>query len=126
MADDGVIILTGAASGIGRASAEALAKKSRTLALVDVNTDALNQVVQKCRKNSPHTAGFPCDVTDGAAVIRTSEQIHKAFGRVAVLVNCAGIGWHAPFLEIEPEGWMQIFNVNVMGTIHFIRAVLPG
>lgn len=126
MADDGVIILTGAASGIGRASAEALAKKSRALALVDLNADALGQVVDECRKNSPRTMGFPCDVTDCSAVTRTIEQIHKEFGKVAVLVNCAGIGWHAPFLEIEPEEWMRIFNVNVMGTVHFTRGVLPG
>src|SRR5579875_751477 len=126
MPDDGVMILTGAASGIGRASAEALAAKAYPLALVDVNKDALARVVEECRKRSPRTIGYSCDVTDGSAVTRTSEQIHKEFGKVAVLVNCAGIGWHAPFLDIEPEGWMRIFNVNVMGTVHFTRAALPG
>jgi 3-oxoacyl-[acyl-carrier protein] reductase len=41
-------------------------------------------------------------------------------------VNCAGIGRFAPFLEIESEEWMRMFNVNVMGAVHFMRAVLPA
>jgi 3-oxoacyl-[acyl-carrier protein] reductase len=43
-----------------------------------------------------------------------------------VLVNCAGIGKHAPFLELQPEDWIRMFDVNVMGCVHFMRAVLPG
>jgi len=53
MANAGVTILTGAASGIGRAAAEALAQKSRTLALVDVNAETLAEVAGACRKHSP-------------------------------------------------------------------------
>lgn len=122
--NQGVIILTGAASGIGRAAAEALARKSRPLALVDVNADMLAQVVDTCRKESPRTAGFTCDVTDGAAVSRTCQQIRNTFGTVAVLVNCAGIGRFAPFLEIEPEEWLRIIQVNLLGAVLFTRAVL--
>ncbi len=124
MPSDGVIILTGAASGIGRAAAEAVARKSRPLALVDINAENLSRVVDVCRKNSPGTAGFTCDVTDGAAVTRTCRGIRKKFGAAKVLVNCAGIGRFAPFLEIEPSEWLRMFNVNVMGTVLFTRAVL--
>lgn len=126
MSDDGVIILTGAASGIARAAALALAKKSYPLALVDVNPGAVQQVLSDCKADSPRSSAYACDVSDGAAVARVTGEIQKEFGRVAVLVNCAGIGWHAPFLEIEPEGWMRIFKINVMGTVLFTRAVLPG
>jgi 3-oxoacyl-[acyl-carrier protein] reductase len=125
MPNDGAIILTGAASGIGRAAAEALAGKSRTLALVDVNAEMLARVVDGCRKHSPHATGFTCDVTDGAAVTRTCRQIRDPFGTPSVLVNCAGIGRFAPFLEIEPAEWLRMFNVNVMGAVLFTRAVLP-
>jgi 3-oxoacyl-[acyl-carrier protein] reductase len=118
------IILTGAASGIGRAAAQALAAKAQPLALVDVNANMLNEVVRVCQKSSARTRGFPCDVTDPAAVARTWEKIRGEFGGVATLINCAGIGRFAPFLEIEPTEWLRMFNVNVMGAVHLTRAVL--
>lgn len=124
--DEGVIILTGAASGIGRSAAQALARKSRRLALIDVNAESLGHVADTCRKDSPSTADFSCDVTDGASVGRTCQQIQEEFGAVEVLVNCAGVGCFAPFLETRTDEWRRLFNVNVMGTVHCIRSVLPG
>lgn len=125
MASDGVVILTGAASGIGRAAAEALAQKSRTLALVDLNSKGLDETVATCRKNAPRTGGFTCDTTDEAAVTRAYQEIHKQFGTPTVLINCAGIGRFAPFLELPPADWVRMFQVNVMGAVLFTRAVLP-
>jgi 3-oxoacyl-[acyl-carrier protein] reductase len=119
------ILLTGAASGIGRAAAQALATKAHALALIDLNTEMLNQVVGICQKSSARTRGFTCDVTDQAAVTRTWQQIRNEFGGVATLVNCAGIGRFAPFLEIEPVEWLRMFHVNVMGAVLLTRAVLP-
>ena len=119
------ILLTGAASGIGRAAAQALAAKSHTLALIDVNAQMLDEIVMICQKSSAKTRGFPCDVTDQAAVTRTCQQIRGEFGAVATLINCAGIGRFAPFLEIEPAEWLRMFSVNVMGAVHLTRAVLP-
>ena len=119
------IILTGAASGIGRAAAQALAAKAHTLALIDVNAAMLNQVVGECQKSSARTRGFTCDVADQAAVTRTWQQIRGEFGGAATLINCAGIARFAPFLEIEPAEWARMFQVNVMGAVLFTRAVLP-
>jgi 3-oxoacyl-[acyl-carrier protein] reductase len=125
MTSTGVTILSGAASGIGQAAAEALARKSRTLALVDLNAAMLAQVRGSCQKIAPQTASFVCDVTDAAAVTRTCQQIRARLGAASVLINCAGIGRFAPFLEIKPEDWRRMFEVNVMGAVHFTRAVLP-
>lgn len=125
MTKGGVTILTGAASGIGRAAAEALARKSHTLALVDVNAAMLAEVAAACQKHSAQTAGFACDVSDAAAVARAYQQIRAQWGAATVLINCAGIGRFAPFLEIEPAEWLRMFEVNVMGAVHFTRAVLP-
>jgi short-subunit dehydrogenase len=125
MADGGVTILTGAASGIGQAAAEALARKSRTLALVDMHAELLAEVAAACRKQSPKSASFVCDVTDAAAVAQTCRQIREKLGAVSVLINCAGIGRHLPFLETSAEEWERMFQVNVMGAVHFTRAVLP-
>jgi 3-oxoacyl-[acyl-carrier protein] reductase len=119
------VILTGAASGIGRATAQALATKARPLALVDINPQMLDQIVATCRKNSTRTRGFTCDVTDQTGVTHTWQQIREEFGGPATLINCAGIGRFAPFLEIEPAEWLRMFNVNFMGAVLFTRAVLP-
>ena len=121
----GATILTGAASGIGRAAAEALAKKSRKLALVDADAAALGEVVAACRKHSPGAAGFVCDVTDAAGVARACREIREQLGAASVLINCAGIGRFAPFLKTEPAAWERMFRVNVLGAVHFTRAVLP-
>jgi 3-oxoacyl-[acyl-carrier protein] reductase len=127
MSDEhGLIILTGAASGIGRAAAEALAKKSRPLALVDIDSAQLNTVVALCRTTSPLVTGFACDVSDEASVVKIYQQIREQLGSPQVLINCAGIGRFAPFLEIEPAEWVRMFNVNVMGTVLLTRAVLPN
>jgi 3-oxoacyl-[acyl-carrier protein] reductase len=64
-------------------------------------------------------------VTDQAAVTRTWQQIRSEFGGAGTLINCAGIGRFAPFLELEPAEWLRMFNVNVMGAVHMTRAVLP-
>ena len=125
MPSDQPIILTGAASGIGRATAQALAAKAHTLALVDVNAQMLNEIAGVCQRTSARTRGFACDVTDQAAVTRTWQQIRGEFGGIATLINCAGIGRFAPFLEIEPAEWLRMFHVNVMGAVHLTRAVLP-
>jgi short-subunit dehydrogenase len=125
MSSERPIILTGAASGIGRAAAQALAEKSHTLALIDVNAPMLDEIVGICQKGSPKTRGFACDVTDQAAVAGIWQQIRSEFGGVATLINCAGIGRFAPFLEIEPADWLRMFTVNVMGAVHLTRAALP-
>src|SRR4029077_19927627 len=125
MSPEGPIVLTGAASGIGRAAAQALAVKAHALALVDVHPEMLKQVVGECQKSSARTRAFACDVTDQAAVTRTWQQIRSEFGGVATLINCAGIARFAPFLEIEPAEWLRMFEVNVMGAVLFTRAVLP-
>lgn len=119
------IVLTGAASGIGRAAAEQLAEKSRLLALVDVDTEGLHQVASACQKHSPPTQGFACDIGDQTSVERVYEKIRRELGPAGTLINCAGIGRFAPFLEIEPADWERMFRVNVMGATFFTRAVLP-
>lgn len=124
MPNAGVVVLTGAASGIGRAAAQALSGKSRTLALVDVNAPALDDVVKTCRKHAP-AAAFPCDIADGSAVSATYQRIRAELGPASVLINCAGIGRFAPFLEIDPQEWIRMLEVNVMGAVYFTRAVLP-
>jgi 3-oxoacyl-[acyl-carrier protein] reductase len=124
MAEPSAIIITGAASGIGRASAQALAARSQPLALVDVNAPMLTQAVEWCRSGPARVSGFPCDISDELAVQRTYQEIRNAFGTPATLVNCAGVGRFAPFLDLPAAEWSRMLNINVLGTVNFTRAVL--
>lgn len=116
-------IITGAASGIGRATAELMANRGFRLALVDRSADGLEQTAATCGKEN--SAIFVCDVTDDAAVTFTIENICKQFGAVDILVNCAGVARYAPFAELTTDDWRRMFDVNVMGTMLCTRTVLP-
>jgi 3-oxoacyl-[acyl-carrier protein] reductase len=116
-------IVTGAASGIGRATAELMASRGFKLALVDRSLEGLEKTAVTCGRDN--SASFGCDVTDDATVALAFEQIRKRFGGVDILVNCAGIARYAPFAELTPDDWRQMFDVNVMGTLLCTRAVLP-
>jgi 3-oxoacyl-[acyl-carrier protein] reductase len=125
MSNEGSIILTGAGSGIGRATAEAFAKKAHPLALVDIDSERLEQIAATCRRTSTRTTSFVCDVSNQSNVAQTYQAIRSQSGTPKILINCAGMGRFAPFLEIEPAEWIRMFQVNVMGTVFFTRAVLP-
>ena len=123
MAKQLTVAITGAASGIGRATAEAMATRGFHLALVDVSAEALEKATKACGKEK--SAGFVCDVTDETAVTITWKHIRERLGFVDVLVNCAGIARYAPFEELAPAEWRRMFEVNVMGPVLFTRAALP-
>ena len=104
---DRVAVITGGASGIGRASAERLAQDAITVVTLDRSEDA--DVV--------------ADVTDAGAVAAALARI----GRVDILVNSAGIvGPNKPLWEVSDDEWATTFAVNVTGTFHMCRAVVPG
>lgn len=116
-------IVTGAASGIGRATAECMAQRGYGLALVDRSADGLDAMVARC--GSDRSAGFQCDVSDESSVAAAFAQIHARFPSIDVLVNCAGVARYAPFAELAPSEWRWMIDVNLMGTMLFTRAVLP-
>jgi 3-oxoacyl-[acyl-carrier protein] reductase len=116
--------VTGAASGIGRATAEILAKRGFRLALVDLSADGLKQTAATCGEDN--AAAFICDVTDEAAVARAVEQIRRRLNTIDILINCAGIARYAPFAELTTDDWRRMFEVNVLGTLFCARAVLPA
>jgi 3-oxoacyl-[acyl-carrier protein] reductase len=104
---DRIAVITGGASGIGRASAERLAQDGITVVTLDRSEDA--DVV--------------ADVTDTGAVAAALAGI----GRVDILVNSAGIvGPNKPLWEVSDDEWATTFAVNVTGTFHMCRAVVPG
>jgi NAD(P)-dependent dehydrogenase (short-subunit alcohol dehydrogenase family) len=116
-----VVVVTGAGSGIGRASAELFGRLGARLHLVDVDADAVAAVCDRIGDATPHTV----DCSDPAAVEALAERVFAAEGRVDVLHNNAGIG-HAGDLEATTvDDWQRVIGVNLLGVAYGMQAFAP-
>ena len=116
-----VAVVTGGAQGIGLAVAQRLAASGAAVAIWD-RDEAL------ARESAAPLGGLPLgvDVTDADAVARAAEATQEALGPIAVLVTSAGIaGPTAPVVDYDPADWRRVLDVNLSGTFHCCRAVLP-
>mgnify|MGYP001091982441 CR=1 FL=1 len=121
-----VAIVTGGASGIGRATCLLLAREGAKVALVDVNDDGGKKVVSEIESSGGSARYWHMDVTSEKEVERTFADIHKEFGKINVLVNNAGIvGVAKPTHEVEEAEWDKIINVNLKGVFHCTKFVVP-
>ncbi len=111
-------LVTGAASGIGAATARLFTEAGASVALVDLDAVRVEAVAADLTGASAHV----CDITDEQQVERLFAQI----GATDVLVNCAGIGLVGNAEETAVSDWQRLFRVNVEGTFLMIRAALPG
>jgi len=116
-------VVTGGASGIGNAIARALAARGARVAIVDVRADgAAAAAADLPAAAAPVHAGFGCDVTDEASVARTVAAVSEHFGRIDVLVNCAGIAALAPAEDLDAATWAKTIDVNLTGTYRVAQA----
>lgn len=118
---DRVFIVTGASSGIGLATAIALADRGAKVALLARSTDALRELAGKLPGSLPLTV----DMTQFERVREAVRTVHAHFGRLDGLVNNAGRSYAASIEEIEPEIFDEIFHLNVLGPIVAMQAVIP-
>ena len=121
---DRATIVTGGASGIGRAIAEACAREGARVAVVDLNAQGARETVAAIEKAGGTAAAWPLDITDVAAVDRMVEEVAARWGGVHVLVNCAGWDKPMPFVDTTPEFWDKILAINLKGPIACMRAAL--
>lgn len=110
-----VALVTGSARGIGRAIAEALARKGVALAIADVNLDEAKATSTDLAKNGVKTMALRIDVANSREVIAAFEEILKEFGRLDVLVNNAGITRDSLLLRMKEEDWDAVIDVNLKG-----------
>ena len=126
---DRTCVVTGAASGIGRATAYAAAQAGCHLALVDIDADGLAEVQQQIKgdvaRDSQQLRSYEVDVGDGDAVHRLAGDVVNDFGAVHIVVNNAGINVTARFDDHTLEDFQRTFDVNLWGVIHGCRAFLP-
>lgn len=112
------IVVTGAASGIGKAIAELFCRHGASLALLDRKWSEGSPV--------PHSAkAFECDVTDREAVARTMERSVEFLGGIDGLINAAGVLDISSIDELSAESWDRMLMVNVTGPFNIVKAALP-
>jgi NAD(P)-dependent dehydrogenase (short-subunit alcohol dehydrogenase family) len=120
-----VAVITGAASGFGRAFAAKGAALGMKLVLADVDRDALGAAVDALTAQGADAIGVPTDVADGAAVEALASRALDAFGGVHLLFNNAGVGAGGFLWENSANDWAWVFGVNVMGVAHGVRVFTP-
>ena len=121
-------LITGAAAGIGLATARNLAVHGVRLVLTDVNSDGLDKAVAELRESGADAVSYVIDVSSDEDVDRLAAGLNEKNIDVDILVNNAGI-WRdntGNFWETDPKSWIRRWRINVYGLMYLTRAILPG
>src|SRR5262245_10954949 len=103
-----VAVITGAASGIGKAVAEILAARGVTVCITDINFKAAKDVSESLQKNGHSALAWQIDVTDSASVAKTFEEIAQQAGPVSMLITSAGIPGHGAVSKLSDQLWSRV------------------
>ena len=120
-----VVVVTGASSGIGRATATALAARGARLVLIARDSESLEQAAAACAAAGAETLTSAADVSDPDAVEEAARRAVERFGRIDVWVNAASVIMFGSFVEVPLEDVRRVLDVNLMGYVHGCRAALP-
>jgi short-subunit dehydrogenase len=120
-----VAVVTGAASGIGRATSELLARRGCDLALVDIDADGTAETAERVRSVGRKVSVHSADVSDRIRMETLPEQVTSEHGHVHVLVNNAGVGVTATLEEHTLEDFEWIFGINFWGAVYGCKFFLP-
>lgn len=119
-------LITGAGKGIGKAVAIALAKEGVNLILVSRTQNDIDQLASETAQLGVKTLALAADVSDINSINAAVEKALDEFKHIDILINSAGIASFGKFLELEPEAWERIIQVNLMGTYFTTRAIIPN
>jgi 2-hydroxycyclohexanecarboxyl-CoA dehydrogenase len=122
---DKVVVVTGAASGINRAAAEAFAAGGANVCIADIAREAGEAVATEIRATGGKADYFELDLTDAESIKRFAAAALARFSRVDVLVNGAGWGKTTPFLETDDAFWEKVISLNFVGPMRLTRLLLP-
>lgn len=119
------VLVTGAARGLGYATAARLAAEGATVGLVDLDKDDVAEAAERLRANGHDAHPYAADVTDEAGVHEVVENFHERVGSIDALVTMAGVFPFAEFADTTPDLWRTVIDVNLNGTYLCARAVFP-
>ncbi|GHF02720.1 oxidoreductase [Amycolatopsis deserti] len=119
---DRTAVITGAASGMGAATAELLAAQGVRVALLARRGDRLTELAEKITANGGRALAVTADVTDPASVAAAADRVHETFGRVDLVVNSAGVMLPNPITDGREDEWARMIDTNVTGALRVIRA----
>ena len=117
--------ITGAASGIGRSFALALARRGMNLHITDINIDGLEKVKSEVKKRGVKVFASKCDVSKYEDFEKAANEFYEKMGEVDLLINNAGISMGVDMLNIDLEVWRKVMETNLWSIIHSIKAFLP-
>ena len=120
-----VAVITGAASGIGKATALRFASEGASVACVDVNAKGLRQTVKEIDAEKGKAKAFTCNLLDIDSIAKTIKSVVKEYGRIDVLCNIAGLGHFSRDEDETIEGWNRVIGVNLTGTYWMSKVALP-
>lgn len=121
-----VALVTGAGKGIGKAVAIALAKEGVNVGLMARTEKDLAAVAEEIKASGVNVAYATADISNRGAVEESILKIQQELGDINILINNAGTGTFAKFLDLEPEAWENMIKVNLFGVYYATRAVLPS
>jgi NAD(P)-dependent dehydrogenase (short-subunit alcohol dehydrogenase family) len=120
-----LVLVTGAGSGIGRATALAFADAGARVLVADIDREAAEKTAAACGERGADSAAYQVDVADRVAVATLADAVHHEHGPLDILVNNAGVGMSGRFLDTALEDWDWIVSINLMGAIHMCHAFGP-
>ncbi|RPF53186.1 3-ketoacyl-ACP reductase [Aquisalibacillus elongatus] len=120
-----IAYITGAGSGIGRATACELAKESVHVGLIARTESKLQKVAEEIQSYGVKVEYVAVDIADMEAVNQAVSKLKDRLGKADILINNAGVGSSGNLVDAEPDEWKRPIEVNVFGTYHVTRAVLP-
>jgi NAD(P)-dependent dehydrogenase (short-subunit alcohol dehydrogenase family) len=123
--DGAVVVVTGASSGIGRATGLGFAERGGRVVLAARRADALEELARHCQAAGGQALAVPTDVTDEAAVAELASRAVERFGRIDIWVNNAGVYLLGSLEATPPEVFRRVLETNFFGYVHGARAVLP-
>jgi short-subunit dehydrogenase len=122
---DSVVVITGASSGIGRATALEFARHGAALSLAARSADVLREVADECRRLGGQAVAVPTDMTDDQAVRDLARKTADTFGRLDVWINNAAVSAFSRFEETPPDVFRRVIETNLIGYAHGAWATLP-
>jgi 2-hydroxycyclohexanecarboxyl-CoA dehydrogenase len=120
-----IAVVTGAASGIGKATAEALAEAGATVVCGDIDREKGEAAAAAIRSKGQKAQFHAVDLTDEESISAFAQTVQVEVGAVDILVNGAGWGRTQPFWETTPELWQKLIALNFVGPMTLVKALLP-